>query len=146
MMTPGLAEQYLTQDSLRDAPLLRTSKTDFLSAPLTWATWFQAQGMAAPEMHGPVFSQVDHGIEAALSGVGILLGRVSLTAGLLRTGSLVAPFATALSSPAATRFVCRQGMERSAPIADFLGRIRAEIADTSDLSRGRQILSASAGA
>lgn len=143
IMTPELAKQYPTQESLLQAPLIRSSEMDFMTSP-TWPSWFQSVGLPVPEFHGPIFSQADHAIDAALSGAGIILGRISLTVTSLRKGVLVAPFGTALKLPAQTRFVCRKGAEHLPHIIAFKDWLRSEINDLSEWESGRTFLDAPA--
>ncbi len=66
-----------------------------------WARWL---GFAAPEVkvdsgRGPAFSLYALALDAALSGSGVLMGRMSLVAPLLAAGRLAAPFRQAMPTP-----------------------------------------------
>ena len=97
VMTPALAAQYPTVESLRHAPIIFDDSINFLSAKVGWSAWFEAMGAPASPTLGPRFSQADHAIDAALAGVGIVLGRRALVVKDLDEGRLVAPFPTAFT-------------------------------------------------
>jgi len=91
VMTPEMAARYPTPASLRDAPLIVDDSIAFLDPPVDWNTWFAAMGLAPPDALGPRFSQADHATDAALAGVGVVMGRRALVIKDLVEGRLVAP-------------------------------------------------------
>lgn len=90
---PALAERLASPADLARQTLLHDAvwRGD-------WARWLAA---AAPEAkvdpgRGPAFSLYSLALEAALSGSGLLMGRMSLVAPYLAAGRLVAPFGQAV--------------------------------------------------
>ncbi|MCK0167610.1 transcriptional regulator GcvA [Jannaschia sp. S6380] len=142
MMHPDLAERYPTPESLLDATIIFDDSIAFLRDHVTWADWFAAEGIAAPDLHGPRFSQADHAIDAAQSGAGVVLGRVSLGETALRQGSLVAPFRTALVPRAHFRVLCPKGAETRPTTAAFLSWLAAEASRMTDQGEGRRLVPA----
>jgi LysR family glycine cleavage system transcriptional activator len=134
VMTPELAAQYPTPQSLTKAPLLFDDAIEFLSPPLDWPTWFRSQGVDFTPQHGAHFSQSDHAVDAALAGVGVVMGRRAIVIKELNEGHLVAPFKTALSTKANFRFLCRAGTETRPNINAFRKWIMKEIEKTAHVS------------
>ncbi|MEL7090419.1 MAG: transcriptional regulator GcvA [Pseudomonadota bacterium] len=127
VMTPEMAARFPTPASLANAPLIVDNSIEFLEPPANWAAWFRAMDLPPPEVHGPRFSQADHAIDAALAGVGVVLGRRALVVKDLDDGRLVAPFKTALETGARFRFLCAKGAETRPHIAALREWIVAEI-------------------
>lgn len=140
VMTPALAVRYPTVQSLHSAPFIFDDSIDFLDAPLGWSAWFEAMGAPFSPTLGPRFSQADHAIDAALAGVGIVLGRRALVVKDLAEGRLVAPFPTALDTGAQFSFLCLKGMEQRPQIAAFRDWILAEIEKTAHVTEGLRIV------
>ncbi|MEO9684800.1 MAG: transcriptional regulator GcvA [Tateyamaria sp.] len=135
VMTPALAERFPTPQSLVHAPLIIDESINFLDVTANWETWFRAMGIDYTSTHGPRFSQADHAIDAALSGMGVALGRRALVVKDLDDGRLVAPFPTALDTGAHFRFLCSEGAETRPQIAAFRDWIVAEVAKTSHITK-----------
>ncbi|MDD9976996.1 MAG: transcriptional regulator GcvA [Boseongicola sp.] len=142
MMTPDLASQISSPEDLMKMPLLRDELTTRISEFATWETWFKAQGLTPPEITGPRFNQADHAVGAALAGVGVLLGRISLSEGPLRDGRLVAPFDVIIETGAAYRLLCVEGNETLPHVSAFIDWIAKETEGIAKLSDGRKIVSA----
>lgn len=142
MMAPDMAKSLKCPEDLRQVPLLRQLDSQFLDPPVDWPAWFRAAGLDGDPPNGPTFSQADHAIDAALAGGGAVLGRISLTAGHLRDGQLVAPFATALTTEAHYRVICPNASLDRPQVAAFFEWIVAETADFSDWSGGRSFVAA----
>lgn len=128
MMTPERAASCREPRDLYDMPTIADSSIDFLEPPLDWPHWMRAAGLDGAPAPGPRFSNVEHAIDAAVSGAGVLLGRRSMTARELATGRLVAPFRLALTTRARFSFLCRPGQETWPPIAAFRTWIRDQLA------------------
>lgn len=137
MVAPALADQLKTPADLLKIPLLHQDDTTFLRPKIDWEAWFDAADLSAPDVAGTHFSQADHAVNAALSGAGAVLGRVTLTERHLRDGSLVMPFPLSLWSNASYSFVCPHGAERRPQVARFLEWIETEVANITDLSKDR---------
>jgi LysR family glycine cleavage system transcriptional activator len=142
MMHPDLAARYPTPESLLDAPIIFDDSIAFLRNTVTWADWFAEHGIDAPDLHGTHFSQADHAVDAAQSGAGIVLGRVSLGEAALRQGALVAPFETALVPRAHFRVLCPIGAETRPATKAFLDWLRVEAARMDDQAVGRRMVRA----
>lgn len=140
VMTPELAAKYPTPQSLTNAPLIVDHSVDFLDPPCDWAAWFRVMGVDYSTSHGPQFSQADHAVDAALAGVGVVLGRRALVIKDIAEGRLVMPFPTALGTKAKFRFLCPQGSETRPQVAAFRDWILAEIAKTADITAALTIL------
>ncbi|WP_299587977.1 transcriptional regulator GcvA [uncultured Tateyamaria sp.] len=127
VMTPAMAERFPTPESLTTAPLIFDDSINYLNPRSDWETWFRAMGIEHAPTHGPRFSQADHAVDAALAGVGVVLGRRALVVKDLNDGRLVAPFPVALDTGARFRFLCANGAENRPHIAAFRDWIISEI-------------------
>ncbi|WP_204115696.1 transcriptional regulator GcvA [Shimia biformata] len=131
VMTADLAEQFQTVESLQQAPLIFDDSVHFLRPRCDWPTWFRAMGLDFTPEHGARFSQADHAVDAAIAGVGVVLGRRSMVIKDLAEGKLVAPFKTAIQTKAQFRFLTLKGAEDRPQIRAFREWILAEIEKTS---------------
>lgn len=137
MVAPALAQKISTPADLLDLPLLHQDDTAFLRPKIDWAAWFSAVGLEMPQTAGTHFSQADHAVNAALSGGGVMLGRVSLTERHLTEGRLVMPFPQSLWCNASYSFICPQGTQTRPQVARFLDWILAEVDTIGDLTKTR---------
>lgn len=133
MMTPGLAETFCCAKDLLHAPLVHQDDIQFLNPEPNWAAWFKAAGLTAPAITGPRFSHADHAHDAALSGSGVVLGRLSLAARDLSEGRLVAPFGPVLRHKAQYRLLCPHGAQDKPQVRAFIEWITTEIRDTASV-------------
>ncbi|MEL6915276.1 MAG: transcriptional regulator GcvA [Pseudomonadota bacterium] len=136
VMVPDLARRYPTPERLAEAQLITDLSIDFLEPNPDWAAWFRTMGVTPPEIHGPKFSQADHAVDAALAGVGVVLGRRALCIKDIAEGRLVAPYGVALNTGAKFRFVCPEGLEKRPQIKAFRDWMLAEIEKTRDVAEG----------
>lgn len=143
MMAPALAERIRRREDLRDLPLLHQDDIRFLRPRLDWPAWFKAAGLGEASDTGPRFSQADHALDAAEAGMGVVLGRASLSEKSLREGRLVAPFRLALRTQANYRVLCRTGAETKAPVKPFLEWLFGEVTSIKALADGRDFVDAS---
>lgn len=134
VMSPELAAQFPTPQSLLQAPLIFDDSIDFLQPPCDWPTWFRACGIDFTPLHGTHFSNADHAINAAVAGMGVTLGRRPMIIADLQEGRLVAPFKVAIETKARFRFLCLQGAENRPQIAAFRDWFLAEIEKTAHIS------------
>lgn len=142
VMVPELAGRYPTPESLIGAPLLIDESISFLDPPCDWAAWFRAMGIHTPPPTGLRFSQADHAIDAAMTGVGVVLGRRALVIKDLAEGRLVAPYGVALSTTAHFRFLCQIGSEDRPQIRAFRDWMLDEIRQTAAISDALTIIPA----
>lgn len=134
VMTPELAEQFPTPQSLAEAPLIFDDSIGFLQPPCDWPTWFRAVGIKFTPQHGTHFSNADHAINAAVAGMGVVLGRRPMIIADLQEGRLVAPFKIAIETKARFRFLCLPGAEKRPQIEAFRDWFLAEIEKTAHIS------------
>lgn len=140
VMTPALAQKYPTPESLTKAPLIFDDSINFLQPAPDWAAWFRTMGIDYKPDHGPRFSQADHAIDAALAGVGAVLGRRALVVKDIDEGRLVLPFPRAVSTGARFHFLCTRGSEDRPQVRAFREWIVAEIAKTAYITQGLEIV------
>ncbi len=140
VMTPEMAAQFPTPESLKSAPLIFDDSIDFLQPLCDWPTWFRAVGIDFTPDHGTHFSNADHAINAAVSGMGAALGRRPMIIKDLQEGRLVAPFKIAIETQARFRFLCLPGAEERPQIAAFRDWFLAEIEKTAYISDDFQII------
>lgn len=140
VMTPDLAKKYPTPESLLNAVLIVDDSIRFLKPPVDWAAWFDAMGVNVKPNLGPVFSQADHAIDAALAGVGVVMGRRALVIKDLAEGRLVAPFPKAMRSGARFSFLCPEGTETRPQVAAFKTWMLQEIEKTAHIAKKFSIL------
>ncbi|WP_122072573.1 transcriptional regulator GcvA [Pseudophaeobacter sp. EL27] len=140
VMTPQLAEQFTTPESLMQAPLIFDDSIDFLQPPCDWPTWFRAAGIDYTPQHGTHFSNADHAISAAAAGMGVALGRRPMIIGDVQEGRLVMPFKLAIETKARFRFLCLPGAEKRPQIKAFRDWFLAEIEKTAHISDGFTVI------
>ena len=140
VMTPELAQDFTSIESLRDAPLIFDDSIDFLKPQADWSTWFRAVGVDFEPDHGAHFSNADHAVNAAVAGVGVVLGRRSMILKDLEDGNLVAPFKTAIETNARFRFICLEGAETRPQIAAFRDWFVDELNKTAYISDAFRII------
>lgn len=145
MMVPELVPAYGTHAGLKNAPLVHDDSILFLTDQVNWASWCQVAQLDMDTDRGLRFSQADHALDAALSGAGVVLGRVSLATRALEQGRLVAPFRTGLLAPAQFRFLCPKGGEDRPQVAAFKTWIKREIQASKAFEVDRDIIAANDG-
>ncbi len=133
VMTPDLAARYPTPEALRRAPLIYDDSISFLSPACDWPTWFRAQGLEFTPGSGIHFSNADHAIDAACTGVGVALGRRPMIIKDVMEGRLVAPFKLAIETEARFRFLCLPEAEERPQIKAFREWFFAEIEKTAHM-------------
>ncbi|WP_170573814.1 transcriptional regulator GcvA [Ruegeria atlantica] len=140
VMTPEMAAQFPTPESLKEAPLIHDDSISFLKPSCDWPMWFRAVGIDFTPTHGAHFSNADHAIDAAVAGVGVVLGRRPMILKDISEGRLVAPFKTAIETRARFRFVCLKGAEERPQVAAFRDWFLAEIEKTAHISDEFEII------
>lgn len=140
MMTPELAETFNTPEKLAHAPLIHDESISFFKQPTDWNAWCSVMGLGFDTSSGLRFSQADHALDAAISGAGVVLGRVSLATRALEQNRLVAPFDTGLLTEAQFRFICPKGTENRPHVAAFLSWVLAEIKASEAFEDGRRLV------
>lgn len=140
VMTPDMADKFPTPAALATAPLLYDESIDFLSPPCDWPAWFRAVGQPFEPTYTARFSQADHAVDAALAGVGIALGRRSLTVKDIHEKRLVAPFSTAIETKAHFRFLCPMELKDRPQIVAFRDWMLWEIDKTSEVTERLDVI------
>ncbi|MEL6959868.1 MAG: transcriptional regulator GcvA [Pseudomonadota bacterium] len=140
MMTPELATHYDTPEKLKSAPLIHDDSIAFFKHPTDWAAWNTIAGVEFDTSAGLRFSQADHALDAAISGAGVVLGRVSLATRALEQKRLVAPFKLGLLTPAQFRFICPMGTENRPHVAAFKDWVMSEIQASKVFEEGRTLV------
>lgn len=107
---------------------------------MDWDAWLRVMGVSADTTHGPRFSQADHAVDAALAGVGVVLGRRALVVKDIVEGRLVAPYGVALSTGARFRFLCIEGAENRPQIKAFRDWMLTEIEKTAHVTDGLRVV------
>lgn len=138
MVAPALADQIKEPADLLKMPLLHQDDIDFLSPPANWDAWFQAAGLEPPKAAGTHFGQSDHAANAALSGAGVMLGRVSVAERHLNEGRLVMPFPLSIWAHASYRIVCALGAEKRPQVQRLITWIEEEVAAIDHLTQTRE--------
>lgn len=144
MMSPELAATIRKPEDLANATLLHQDDISFLKPSIQWPAWFAAAGLGTPPAGGLRFSQADHAQDSALTGTGVMLGRVSLAARDLAEGRLVMPFDLSLTTEAHYRLICANGAEKRPHIKAFLDWIEGQTTEILSLDEGRRFVSAAA--
>ncbi len=140
VMVPEMAARYPTPESLRGAVLIIDESIEFIRPTVDWAAWSAAMQLPPFTAAGPRFSQADHAIDAALAGIGVVLGRRALVIKDLAEGRLVAPYGKALATGAGFRFLCQEGAETRPQIVAFRDWMLREIDKTSALADSFEML------
>jgi LysR family transcriptional regulator, glycine cleavage system transcriptional activator len=111
--------------------------SDLLKSPLlhlddskAWSQWFDAAGVAAPELaHGLTLNRASMLIDAAIDGQGVALARTTLAAWDLINGRLVRPFELSLKLSKTYWIVCPKAASVKPKITTFRDWLLAEAAD-----------------
>lgn len=116
--------------------LLSDDASGYPGAAPGWRDWLGTHGvdpaLAETARHYP---QTDHAIQAAMDGVGVLFGRLTIAAPDLAAGRLVRPFPGSLPSDFGYFFVTRPGRVRERAISLFKSWLLDEAQALEDLPR-----------
>src|SRR5215208_1839573 len=112
-----------------------TKAADLLKFPLlrledwkNWSRWFDAAGVTAPAVPGPVLNRASMLIDAAVDGQGIALARTTLAAWDLINGRLVKPIDVSLRMANTYWIVCPKAASDAPKIAAFRDWLLAKAA------------------
>jgi LysR family glycine cleavage system transcriptional activator len=111
---------------LPDEALIHTWWSPSFWAYPTWADWFAHTGQPGQPRPGvgPAANMPALAIDMALAGMGVALGQMSLAAGPLREGRLVAPFPGRLPMPRAYCIVTPRSARRKERLASLVVALR----------------------
>lgn len=140
VMAPHLAANLEKPEDLKLANLLELRDNTDVSNQATWSAWFKANTLGQPPKSALRFDQAGHAVDAAVSGAGVALARISMAYGALSEGTLVAPFPLALRTASHYRFVCPLGAETRPQNAAFLRWLDAQSQEMLGMNAGRQFV------
>lgn len=96
LASPNYVAQHLDATGAPDLSqmvLLHDDSASFLKQSGNWGRWVREKGFKNIDTdRGTRFNHADHGLEAAIDGAGIVLGRLGLSIRDMKAGRLVAPF------------------------------------------------------
>lgn len=96
-----------------------------------WPRWLAAAGVTGIETaYGPTFTLYSMAVEAAVSGLGVLVGHTALIGEELASGQLVAPFDLLVPAPHAHYLVSPKWVERRPAVRAFRAWILGAARDT----------------
>jgi len=132
LISPTLLEKFggtLGAKEMQQITLLHDDSTSFMKNVVGWEAWLKRQGLTGIDTtRGPRFNHADHGLDAAVDGAGIVLGRLSLAMRDIRSGRLVAPFDTYIKASAGFHFVTPESALETPRISTFRQWLMAEAA------------------
>ena len=95
---------------------------------LTWAAWFEANGLTDLVPAGTLtYDQYDQVINAALHGQGVALGRLTLVESFIRDGKLVPLFGRRMQIPRAVHAIFAPGAAQRPEAQAFVAWLKQEI-------------------
>lgn len=101
-------------------PLLHDDSLGKDPTAIDWASWLKAAGVDDPNPHrGAHFNHSDHALQAAISGLGVVLGRRALAESDVAEGRLIAPFELHLPLTFAYYLVCPEPLADRPKVAAF---------------------------
>lgn len=131
MCSPRLTSGRAALKRPADLPRFTLLHDDSLNADSTatdWASWLKAAGVDDPNPHrGPHFNHSDHALQAAINGLGVVLGRRALAEDDLAEGRLVAPFDLHLPLGFAYHLVCPELLADRPKVVAFREWLLAEL-------------------
>jgi len=119
-----------TPEALRHHTLIHDeSISSFLPQTPTWETWLKAANIDDIDLsRGLHFSIADHGLDAAVAGAGVVLGRMVLAHTDLKSKRLVTPFELRLPAHAGFHIVCPHAAREEPKTAAFIAWLQDEAA------------------
>ncbi|MSQ54484.1 MAG: LysR family transcriptional regulator [Betaproteobacteria bacterium] len=128
---PAIARLLRTPADLHRQVLLEFDQPDGAFPWLSWRQWLETAGLAGLKPQGVLrFSAYDQVVNAALSGVGVALGRSALVAKALAGRKLVAPFKGETSTERAYFAVTAPGAASRPEVKAFVDWVASESAAT----------------
>jgi DNA-binding transcriptional LysR family regulator len=126
---PAIARQMRVPADLARQVLLEFDQPDGAFPWLSWNQWLELHGLAELKPQGLLrFSDYDQVVKAALSGVGVALGRSALLTELIANRRLVAPFKGETATDRAYYAVMAPGAEARVEVRAFVDWVVAEAA------------------
>ncbi|MEM8749214.1 MAG: transcriptional regulator GcvA [Pseudomonadota bacterium] len=135
LISPALLERHggkLSAKDLAEMTLLHDDSNRFMKDGSGWSRWLEAAGIEGVDAErGPRFNHADHGLDAAVDGAGIVMGRLSIAMRDIRSGRLVAPFDSYIAARAGFYFVAPPTALELPRVAEFRQWLMAEAASES---------------
>lgn len=130
LISPQLLQKFggeLSNEDFKKLTLLHDDSTSFIKDSADWSVWLSQQGISGVDpAKGPRFNHADHGLDAAIDGAGIAMGRLSLAMRDIRSGRLVAPFKDYLKTRAGFYFVAPEDALEIPRVRTFYDWLMAE--------------------
>ena len=131
LASPEYVERFggsLDDTNLKRVTLLHDDSTSFMQKRSNWKRWLDDRGIDDVDAEkGPRFNHADHGLDAAVDGAGIVLGRLTLAMRDIRLRRLVAPFEHYLKARAGFCFVAPTGSMKLPRVGIFHQWLREEV-------------------
>ncbi len=120
LVSSGHAHPLRQPTDLADHVMIHDESMSFLDDAPTWDTWCRAAEIEHIDLSGGVhFTLADHGLDAAVEGSGVVLGRTALAYFDLKSGRLVCPFDLKLPLPYAFHIVSPVDTMETAKVKAF---------------------------
>lgn len=125
---PALRDRLRKPEDLAEQTRIIVSRT-----PEGWREWLDEaarQGHAVTHIdpaHGPKFDTIQMAMNAAIDGMGVVIGRTPLVNAYLESGQLVAPFDIKVASRIAYWLVGREETWANAPVRAFRCWLRSQL-------------------
>jgi DNA-binding transcriptional LysR family regulator len=119
---PELAARLKRVSDLGKVPVIEDSAT-----MLSWPHWFEAAKATPVKLGGPRYSDPALAYEAAIAGQGVLMAVDRMSAGAVREGQLVRPFAVSAESPYDYWFVTSTLRRVPRKVAQFRDWLMSEL-------------------
>ena len=131
---PSIAARLREPADLAHHTLIHDDTHKGLFELAEWQTWLDAAGVGNIDATrgGLHFNVADHGINAAVAGAGVVLGRETLAQADVEAGRLVAPFALKLKADFAFYVVSLENRAKEPAIAMFREWLLDEVAGRTD--------------
>jgi LysR family transcriptional regulator, glycine cleavage system transcriptional activator len=129
-LLPVCSPRLLEANPLREiADLKRHTLLHSLARPADWAAWLSAAGATDidPE-HGIRFESSSLAYQAAIEGIGCVIGQIALVFDDLLSGRLVAPFPLILKDGGAFQLVYHENAAHNVRLVEFRDWMMAEAA------------------
>jgi LysR family transcriptional regulator, glycine cleavage system transcriptional activator len=118
-----------TADALKALPLIHDEMLSNRTQIPNWADWFKAADVKGANLRrGLRFNSLDHALDAAIEGAGVVLVQDILAYDDLKTGRLVVPFDLRLRTGRAYFLIRPKERQPSNSVESFCAWIRNEVA------------------
>ncbi|MBT9384049.1 LysR family transcriptional regulator [Pseudooceanicola sp. CBS1P-1] len=124
--SPEVAKRIRTPADLARVPIIRDDRAMF-----TWEAWLAPEGMHADMLQdGPVFNEASLGLDAAMSGEGVLLAFETLCHDAIAQGRVVAPIPRWHPTGFSYWLISARGRSLSTPQRQFRSWLKDSLASS----------------